>query len=486
MSGNGLVQVAFLHKDHLSYSFHDSMRKLIRHDTEGPRRLNKGGEPLNIRCHTGQLVPSRNFAVQLFLDKTDAEWLWFIDTDMGFAPDTVDRLLEAADPDRRKVVGALCFAQHYDGYDDMGGLRTRIVPTLYKIGRETESGHISFTWFGEYQRDQIYQVAATGMACIIMHRSALERVRANHGDCWFDQIRVDSGNLIGEDFSLCTRFNREKIPVHVHTGIRTTHHKEVWLAEDDYVNQYLADHADNATDPAATYVPPALDEVAVLVPVMRRPHRAEPFMQSLRATTGLARAYAVADADDLDTIAAWKAAGATVLTGVWDEPGGTFAQKLNAGYQGTREPWMFLVGDDVRFHPGWLDRAQYMAQATGAKVVGVNDLGNERTRKGEHATQVLVARDYVDEQGASWDGPGVFCHDGYGHWFVDDEIVVAAKQRQTFALALDAVVEHLHPLFGKAEMDEVYTLGQQRIEADRALFAARLAQYGADQEPAIR
>ena len=70
------------------------------------------------------------------------------------------------------------------------------------------------------------------------------------------------------------------------------------------------------------------------------------------------------------------------------------------------------------------------------------------------------------------------CHQGYRHWFVDDEIVTAAKQRGVWQMALGSVVEHNHPLWGKAEDDEVYQLGQSSAEADRALFRARLVEQG--------
>lgn len=245
--GNGQVQIAFLHKDVVSYSWVDSMRRLIKHDTEGPRRLTKGGEPLNIRCSTGQLVPSRNYAVSLFLDKTGAEWLFFIDTDMGFLPDTVDQLLKVADPATTPVVGALCFAQHFDGYDRMGGLRTRIAPTLYRIGQQAKTGFHTFSYFGEYPLDEVVPVAVTGMACILIHRSALERIRVKDGDHWFDQVATESGAVVGEDFSFCLRLGALGIPVHVHTGVPTTHHKEVWLGEEDYLAQLMAD----AVDPQA-------------------------------------------------------------------------------------------------------------------------------------------------------------------------------------------------------------------------------------------
>ena len=128
----------------------------------------------------------------------------------------------------------------------------------------------------------------------------------------------------------------------------------------------------------------------------------------------------------------------------------------------------------MRFHPGWLDQAQHAAR-DGASVVGTNDLHNPRSLAGEHSPHPMVRRSYVDKQGASWDGPGVVAHEGYAHWFVDDEIVLAAKQRDTWTMAVHSKVEHLHPLWGLAPDDDTYALGREHTGADKALFEQRLA-----------
>jgi hypothetical protein len=48
-------------------------------------------------CGAAGIVEGRNSIAAAFLDKTECEWLFMVDSDMGFAPDTVDRLIEAAD-----------------------------------------------------------------------------------------------------------------------------------------------------------------------------------------------------------------------------------------------------------------------------------------------------------------------------------------------------------------------------------------------------
>lgn len=184
----------------------------------------------------------------------------------------------------------------------------------------------------------------------------------------------------------------------------------------------------------------------------------------------------VADADDADSVHEWSGAGAPVLV-MPDQPG-TFPRKVNYAYRMCSSPWMLLVGDDVEFHPGWLNAALAVARETGARVIGTNDLGAQRVQAGEHATHLLVSRDYVTDVGASWDGPGVVLHEGFRHQYCDNELIDVARARGVWAFAADSVIEHLHPAFGKGKDDATYQIGNAAGPADLAVYQERRARYG--------
>lgn len=462
MATDAAVTVAYLHGNEVPYSWHRSLLDLIGYDLAHHQRVIRGGW-MSMKAATGGIVEGRNDAVAGFLAEKDADWLWWVDSDMGFHPDIVDRLIAAADPVERPVVGGLCFAYKEAGPDGMGGARCAPRPTIFDW--VTDGDEAGFQGRMTYPVNELVRCAGTGSACLLVHRSVFEQVADRFGPAWYDRLPNPSGKgWVSEDLSFCMRVAAVGLPVWVHTGVRTSHAKMTWVAEDDYWSTALAT--------------PATEPVAVIVPVLRRPQNAEPFMRSLRASTGLATAYAVVDPDDHETAAAWRKAGAVVheIDGIGGARG-TFAQKVNAGESLTDEPWLLLVGDDVRFHPGWLDHAQAVA-GDRHHVVGTQDLGNARVLAGEHATHLLVRRSYVHEVGASWDGPGVVAHEGFRHWYVDDEIVAVAKQRGVWAMAMGSVVEHLHPAWGKGVTDATYELGGQSADADRALFQRRLRKYG--------
>lgn len=233
---DGSVLAAYVHPaTEIQHSFHVSLMAVVNYDAAHHMRLFGETGPLMMRCGTGGLVDARNKIVAHFLDQSSAEWLWMVDTDMGFPANVVDLLVDAADPVDRPVVGALCFAMRQGDPDGYGGYVTYPVPTIYGWGTDV-SGHSGFVVASDYPRDELVQVNATGAACLLIHRTAAEKIRAaGGGDCWFDPVRYPDGRWLSEDLSFCWRLGREQIPVHVHTGIRTTHAKTVWLGERDWL-----------------------------------------------------------------------------------------------------------------------------------------------------------------------------------------------------------------------------------------------------------
>jgi GT2 family glycosyltransferase len=161
----------------------------------------------------------RNQLVNTFLTEYTAPWLLMLDTDMVFGEDTAQRLIEAADPDDRPVVGALCFSQNHEGPP---------FSTMYDL-TEPEPGRLAFARRSEWPEGECVPVSATGAACLLMHRGALEKVQASTGDMaapWFKEVPVGAPlSLMGEDMTFCLRCQAAGIPVHVHTGVRVGHMK---------------------------------------------------------------------------------------------------------------------------------------------------------------------------------------------------------------------------------------------------------------------
>lgn len=517
------VCIGYPHLDTMGANFVESVLRMAAYDKANGNYLLHNSGLMN----TGALCPvwgrsmelshARNTAAAAFL-ASDADWLLWIDTDIGFQPDALEKLMSVADPVSAPVVGGLCFVEGDYTHDFHGGLRSSLAPTLYDWcwvePKNGMPGAYKLTNRQDWPSDEVTRVGATGCGFLLTHRSVYEKIadwsRDNGGPptIWFERIPGPDGEKCGEDISFCLRVHQVGLPVLVHTGVTTTHQKTVWYGVPEYrmkpftpppmtltplppdqwpklsINANAAKDAERDSPIRDQQVPEATEEVAVIVPVAKRDN-AQRFLTSLAdsltpAQHDRVQVLVMADNSDVETANSWvKARNEVPYPNLWVysrdymRTMGSFGEKVNRGYHASHEPWLFLVGDDVHFHPGWLDQAMATAKATGAKVVGTNDLANTAVLAGEHATHMFISRDYIEKVGAGWDGPGVVCHEGYRHWFIDNEIIDAAKQRKTWAPCLAAKVEHLHPMVGKARMDEVYRIGVEAAEADQALYVTR-------------
>lgn len=236
------VTVAYLDPGTWSAVFGLSYRDLLLYDLATDARiLRKGGVELRALTGSGGIPASRNKCVADFL-KSDSEWLWFVDSDMGFAPDTVDRLVESADPDERPIMGALCFQQKRCGAGDFGAVRYRIQTTLLEWLEIEDTGERGFRAIEDYKRDAVVPVSATGSACILVHRRVYEDISDKHGaGTWYDLISMPGAGGKGrsrtfsEDLSFCIRAAAVGASVHVNTSVKTTHDKDgIYLDEEMY------------------------------------------------------------------------------------------------------------------------------------------------------------------------------------------------------------------------------------------------------------
>lgn len=217
---------------------------------------------------------------------------------------------------------------------------------------------------------------------------------------------------------------------------------------------------------------PTKDAVAVLVPLYKRTGNLSTLIDSFNAANdGSAKLYLIVDPDDEDVLEAVLKADAEVLI---SDHGSTFSQKINSGYEQTLEPWLFVTGDDVRFHAGWLKAARKLSKRF--DVIGTNDSvngsGNPKVAAGSHADHFFIRRSYVDTYGGCL-GAGSVCAEVYRHFYSDVETIELAKARGVFTPCLESVVEHLHPDMKLAEVDDTYREGWSQRPHDEQEWQKR-------------
>lgn len=220
-------------------------------------------------------------------------------------------------------------------------------------------------------------------------------------------------------------------------------------------------------------------EVVVVIPVVSRPHRVLPVLDTAVTYSHphRVRVLFVCSPGTPDEYEELDFHEAEYMIVPWGPGKGDYAKKINYAIERTDEPLIFMGADDLRFHEGWLDAC--LRYTPDFAVVGTNDLGNPLVAQGIHSTHSLVRRDYVEHYGTI-DEPGKALHEGYWHEFVDDEFVRTAMYRNQFVFAADAIVEHLHPHWGKAPTDAIYEGSSRRLRWGRRLYRRRAHLWGED------
>lgn len=229
-----LVTFGFLHPGEVAAQFNHSMLGAFMCDVAGKQRMvsHRLGK-IAKECHAARIAEGRNELAADFLE-SDATWLFMVDADMSFAPDTIERLIASADQYRRPVMGGLCFGLKSDGAASFGGQRFRCQPTVYYM-HETDD-RVGFVPNFGYPREQVVEVDGTGAACTLIHRRALEKVADEHGPEWFTPIRLRGEKVanFSEDLSFCVRLRAVDVPIHVDTRVKTTHCKGGVYLDEEY------------------------------------------------------------------------------------------------------------------------------------------------------------------------------------------------------------------------------------------------------------
>lgn len=232
------VAIAYIHPGQVSSYFTESLLATVFYDFAQEAMGNRPRRIANVyqEWSSANVSEARNSVTKRFLERNDADWLLWIDSDMQWSPPAVDVLLDAADPNERPVVGGLCFGM------SMGEL----FPTIYQFAQI--DGQLTTMRIREYERDALVQCAATGAAFLLIHRKVLQQMAdKNFNEAFpFFQETQNGDKPVGEDLTFCLRVAALGYPLFVHTGVRVGHHKSNLLTEDMFLAQQPPKEAGDA------------------------------------------------------------------------------------------------------------------------------------------------------------------------------------------------------------------------------------------------
>lgn len=158
------------------------------------------------------LAFGRNKMTEVFMESTDSDWLFCLDSDMVFQPEQIEDLIKTAEKENLKILGGLAWVcgEGEASPDNMrGNLWSKIG------GKQAAPEH--------YPVNTLTKVAATGAACVLIHRDVFKAIGKSG---WWNHIIDDStDDQLGEDISFCQRATDAGFDIYVHTGIEFGHVK---------------------------------------------------------------------------------------------------------------------------------------------------------------------------------------------------------------------------------------------------------------------
>lgn len=213
--GNGKVCLAYTFFDSkIHVATMESIIGFLNYDgsEKGRALVTDGGRVFG---GTSAYIPdARNAMVRRFL-KGDQEWLLQLDWDIAFRPEHVYQLLDAAVESKAKIMGGLYFVM----------LDNQICPVFFDKEKNGK-----FRIMPEFQTNEVYELASTGMGFTLIHREVFEKMERKFRGPWHWYAHDHTGDdICGEDITFCRRAKKVGYPTYGYTGVVVKHQKYHWL-----------------------------------------------------------------------------------------------------------------------------------------------------------------------------------------------------------------------------------------------------------------
>lgn len=218
--------VAFCHNGSVATCFMNSLFGAFRYDAQ---QAANGHRQRLAEYHDASgpyIHDNRARIASYFLDHTDYQWLWMLDNDIRFSPDTVHRMFEEIEERDIKLAAAAYWIK----YGDQGLYLSWLLFAREGIRALNELPDTT---------DPV-EVTATGMGCTLIHRDVLEDIRRHQreiapDDPWdtfgSDVLRYEDGKSerMGEDVTFAMRARKHGHIVYGLPTVVVDHFKSSYL-----------------------------------------------------------------------------------------------------------------------------------------------------------------------------------------------------------------------------------------------------------------
>lgn len=184
----------------------------------------------SIAIEAGSLVYHSREKLLVSAMDHNADFIFFIDSDMKFEPDTLLRLMEDAVENDLDMVSGLCFRRSFPTSPTMAKAME------YDFNAETKESKINVPNYTDYPKDQLFEVACSGLACTLIRMDAICEVIKNEKMSPFQPLFG-----LSEDYSFCIRMKAAKKKMWVDSRIKIGHIGQFIYGEELFLKQEVGE-----------------------------------------------------------------------------------------------------------------------------------------------------------------------------------------------------------------------------------------------------
>lgn len=189
-----------------------------------------------VRSVGSQIGRNRQKVIDLWYKSKSSEWLLFIDSDIVFTPEDVQKLLHFSDKNKRPVVSGVYFISFDREVSIM-----EPTPCIFNLDEKKEN----LKRLSEIPVDSLVKVDVTGLGFCLINRSAITKlIKISPKESFFYEYARRDGYFLGEDVTFFIKLKKTGIQAYAHTGVLLKHIKpfcvdvaynNLWKKNEDFI-----------------------------------------------------------------------------------------------------------------------------------------------------------------------------------------------------------------------------------------------------------
>ena len=173
-----------------------------------------------MRVQGNQIGRQRQQALDFWYDKTDFDWILWVDSDIVLTEDALQKVWMSADKDARPIVTGTYFISKEN--------ESSIMSPYPAVFQWTDNDY-KIAYVHPLPKDVLIKTGSAGFGFVLMHRNVVTQMRLVHGAVpYFNETGVGE-EFVSEDINFFRLMHKAGVQLHTHTGALVKHMKRFAL-----------------------------------------------------------------------------------------------------------------------------------------------------------------------------------------------------------------------------------------------------------------